>query len=73
MINTTVGAGAGAASHYGSGSDHKMRLLAAPCGSGSTTLAITPLLGLTSKYLNNAIHGKKNFMNIQEYIHEDAN
>jgi hypothetical protein len=31
MINTLVGAGAvGAASRYGSGSDQKMRLLAAP-------------------------------------------
>jgi hypothetical protein len=33
MFNTIVGAGAvgaGAASHYGSGSDQKMRLLAAP-------------------------------------------
>jgi hypothetical protein len=31
MINTIVGAGAvGAASRYGSGSDQKMRLLAAP-------------------------------------------
>jgi hypothetical protein len=30
MCNTIVGAGAGAASRYGSGSDQKMRLIAAP-------------------------------------------
>jgi hypothetical protein len=30
MFSTIVGAGAGAASRYGSGSDQKMRLLAAP-------------------------------------------
>jgi hypothetical protein len=30
MFNTFVGAGAGAASRNGSGSDQKMRLLAAP-------------------------------------------
>jgi hypothetical protein len=30
MLNTIVGAGAGAASRYGCGSDQKMRLLAAP-------------------------------------------
>jgi hypothetical protein len=30
MFNTVVGAGAGAASRYGSGSDQMMRFLAAP-------------------------------------------
>jgi hypothetical protein len=50
MFHTIVGAGAvgaraGAASHYSSGSDQKMRLLAAPCGSssGSATLTLTLL------------------------------
>jgi hypothetical protein len=55
MFITIVGTGAvgaGATSRYGSGSDQKMRLLAAPCGSGSATLQkiINPC---TSKLLSN--------------------
>jgi hypothetical protein len=48
MFNTSVGAGAvgaGAASSYGSGSDQMMWLLAAPCGSGSSTLKGTVDVG----------------------------